>query len=74
MKKAYIIPVVEIEFMESDNLMVASPGTPQYSLGNGTGEDNRDGEGIDEFEGGESLSKGMGSFAFADDFEYSIDM
>lgn len=57
MKKIYVKPTIEVELTETDNLMTAS-GNASYDLGNGNGADNRVDEGIDEWNGGESLSKG----------------
>lgn len=65
MKKIYVKPTIEVELTETDNLMTAS-GNASYDLGNGNGADNRVDEGIDEWDGGESLSKG-GSFTCWED-------
>lgn len=81
MKKIYVKPVIEIELTEIDDLMSASnPGSANYYFGGGSyGNDDDEGGNIngtgdandDMFDQG---AKGMGNFAFTEDFEYSIDM
>lgn len=69
MKKAYIIPEIQIYDADAEEILAGSPPKPPYNIdGNGT----PGAGGGDENENGEGSCAKSGDF-FCDNFEYELD-